>query len=135
LNLPEQCVDHADHRWGEDMGDRETRALSLVGERWALLIVREAFDGVRRFQDFRTRLGIAGNLLSIRLDALVRAGILQRIPHHEPGGRRWEEYQLTDRGTDLRPVLHALSEWAGKHVPDRVAGDDIPPISAQGRAG
>ncbi|QNE17964.1 helix-turn-helix transcriptional regulator [Kribbella qitaiheensis] len=93
------------------------RAAAVVGERWSLLIVEEAFDGVRRFQDFRSRLGIASNLLSTRLNKLVGAGVLERVTYQEPGGRNRDEYHLTERGTDLRPVLVALLHWADKHLP------------------
>lgn len=94
------------------------RALSVVGERWSLLIVREALDGATRFSDFRDRLGIASNLLATRLDSLVEAGVLQRIPYQEPGARQRHEYRLTDRGLDLRPTLVALLEWGDKYLAD-----------------
>ncbi|MFE3228612.1 winged helix-turn-helix transcriptional regulator [Nocardia sp. NPDC059228] len=94
------------------------RALSVVGERWSLLIVREAIDGATRFSDFRDRLGIASNLLSSRLDSLVEAGVLQRIPYQEPGSRQRYEYRLTERGLDLRPTLVALLEWGDKYLAD-----------------
>ncbi len=94
------------------------RALSVVGERWSLLIIREAIDGASRFGDFRDRLGIAGNLLATRLDSLVEAGVLQRIPYRDPGTRQRYEYRLTERGLDLRPTLVALLEWGDKHVAD-----------------
>ncbi|WP_040808905.1 winged helix-turn-helix transcriptional regulator [Nocardia concava] len=94
------------------------RALSVVGERWSLLIVREAIDGATRFSDFRDRLGIASNLLSSRLDSLVDAGVLQRIPYQEPGSRQRHEYRLTERGMDLRPTLVALLEWGDKYLAD-----------------
>lgn len=91
------------------------RALAVVGERWSLLIVRAAFDGARRFQDFRARLGIASNLLAARLDKLVEAGVLRRMPYRDPGGRTRHEYLLTERGHDLRAVLVALLEWGDTH--------------------
>ncbi|MBH0777949.1 winged helix-turn-helix transcriptional regulator [Nocardia bovistercoris] len=94
------------------------RALAVVGERWSLLIVREAIDGARRFSDFRDRLGIASNLLTTRLDGLVDAGVLQRIPYREPGSRQRFEYLLTERGMDLRPTLVALLEWGDRHLAD-----------------
>lgn len=94
------------------------RALSVVGERWSLLIVREAIDGATRFSDFRDRLGIASNLLSSRLDSLVEAGVLERLPYQEPGSRQRYEYRLTDRGLDLRPTLVALLEWGDKYLAD-----------------
>jgi DNA-binding HxlR family transcriptional regulator len=92
------------------------RALSVIGERWSLLIVREAIDGASRFGDFRDRLGIASNLLAARLDSLVEAGVLQRIPYQEPGTRQRYEYRLTESGLDLRPTLVALLEWGDKYV-------------------
>ncbi|WP_043907836.1 winged helix-turn-helix transcriptional regulator [Kitasatospora griseola] len=94
------------------------RALSVVGERWSLLIVREALDGASRFGDFRARLGIASNLLSTRLDSLVAAGVLQRVPYREPGDRERFEYRLTEKGTDLRPTVIALLEWGDKYLAD-----------------
>ncbi|MEC3916363.1 winged helix-turn-helix transcriptional regulator [Nocardia sp. CDC160] len=94
------------------------RALSVVGERWSLLIVREAFDGASRFAEFRDRLGIASNLLSTRLESLVEAGVLRRIPYQEPGARQRYEYRLTERGIDLRPTLVALLEWGDKYLAD-----------------
>lgn len=94
------------------------RALSVVGERWSLLIVREALDGVRRFGEFRSRLGIAGNLLATRLETLTAAGVMRRVPYREPGDRQRFEYELTDQGYDLRPVLIALLEWGDKYFAD-----------------
>jgi DNA-binding HxlR family transcriptional regulator len=94
------------------------RALSVIGERWSLLIVREAIDGASRFSDFRDRLGIASNLLAARLDSLVEADVLQRIPYQEPGTRQRYEYRLTERGLDLRPTLVALLEWGDKYLAD-----------------
>ena len=94
------------------------RALSVIGERWSLLIVREAIDGASRFGDFRDRLGIASNLLAARLDSLVEAGVLQRIPYQEPGTRQRYEYRLTESGLDLRPTLVAMLEWGDKYVAD-----------------
>ncbi|HET7016898.1 MAG TPA: helix-turn-helix domain-containing protein [Streptosporangiaceae bacterium] len=94
------------------------RALSVVGERWSLLIVREALDGTRRFGDFRSRLGIAGNLLATRLETLVTAGVMRRVPYQEPGDRQRFEYELTEQGHDLRPALVALLEWGDKYLAD-----------------
>ncbi|MFF0298019.1 winged helix-turn-helix transcriptional regulator [Kitasatospora sp. NPDC004614] len=94
------------------------RALAVVGERWSLLIVREALDGASRFGDFRARLGIASNLLSTRLDGLVEAGVLERVPYREPGDRQRFEYRLTAKGADLRPTVIALLEWGDKYLAD-----------------
>jgi DNA-binding HxlR family transcriptional regulator len=102
------------------------RALAVVGERWTLLIVREAFDGARRFQDFRARLGIASNLLTTRLETLVQAEVMERVPYQEPGGRQRYEYQLTERGADLRPVLITLLQWGDKYLADPEGPSVIP---------
>src|SRR2546430_17648331 len=83
------------------------RALAVVGERWTLLIVREAFYGVRRFRDFQSRLGVASNLLAARLDGRVETGVMERLPYREPGDRERFEYHLTERGIGLRPTLIA----------------------------
>ncbi|WP_369183357.1 winged helix-turn-helix transcriptional regulator [Streptomyces sp. Y1] len=105
------------------------RALSVVGERWSLLIVREAVDGVSRFGDFRARLGIASNLLSTRLDGLVAAGVLRRVPYQEPGDRQRFEYRLTEKGRDLRPTLMALLAWGDKYLAD----EQGPPVVVRHR--
>jgi DNA-binding HxlR family transcriptional regulator len=96
------------------------RALELVGERWTLLIVRDAlFAGVTRFNDHQHNLGIATNILKSRLDALIEAGIMQRTP----AASGQSEYVLTDKGRDLEPALIALTHWG-----DRWATDGAPPI-------
>jgi len=94
--------------------------LSFVGDRWSLLILRDAFRGVRRFGDFCTDLGIARNILTDRLDKLVHAGILVRTPYQERPRRH--EYRLTAKGRDLSPALVALMRWG-----DRWAVDGEPP--------
>ncbi|GAA0491257.1 HxlR family transcriptional regulator [Paractinoplanes deccanensis] len=93
------------------------RSLAVVGERWSLLIVREALDGARRFGEFHARLGIAKNLLTTRLDSLVAAGVLRRVPYQEPGSRQRFAYELTEQGEALRPTLVALLEWGDKYLP------------------
>jgi DNA-binding HxlR family transcriptional regulator len=90
------------------------RTLELVGERWTLLIVRDAFLGVRRFGDFADRLGIARNVLQDRLERLVEAGLLEKAPYQERPLRH--EYRLTDMGRDLWPVMHALLQFGDKHL-------------------
>jgi DNA-binding HxlR family transcriptional regulator len=94
------------------------RALSVVGEKWTLLIMREAFFGVRRFREFRTHLGIAPNLLATRLDTLVEMGVMDRVPYQELGDRQRHEYRLTDRGHDLMPILIALLQWGDQYLAD-----------------
>jgi len=90
------------------------QALNLVGDWWTLLIVREAFLGVRRFADFRDHLGIARNILAHRLRQLVANGILVREP--KDADDRGYEYRLTEKGRDLWPVLTALRLWGDKWV-------------------
>ncbi|MEA2302088.1 MAG: hypothetical protein QOE44_2623 [Solirubrobacteraceae bacterium] len=98
------------------------RTLELVGERWTMLIVRDVFLGLRRFEDIRADLGIARNVLSTRLDRLVAAGLLQRAPYQERPPRH--EYRLTARGLDLWPVLVELMAWGDRHAPT----PDGPPV-------
>jgi DNA-binding HxlR family transcriptional regulator len=102
------------------------RALELIGERWTLLIVREAFFGTRRFDDFQGRLGIARNVLQSRLERLVDAGVLRRVQYQERPQRF--EYRLTRKGTDLWPVLMALLQWG-----DRYEAPSGPPIVIEHR--
>jgi DNA-binding HxlR family transcriptional regulator len=98
------------------------RALQVVGDRWTLLIVREAaLWGVTRFADFRDRLGIAPDLLTARLGVLVDAGIMQKQPYREPGARTRYSYHLTSAGEQLRLVLAALQQWGDDNRP-RAAG-------------
>ncbi len=89
------------------------RALEVVGERWTMLILRDAFYGVRRFNDFQAHLDIPKAVLSDRLSALVAEGVLDRISDPEHGGRYL--YQLTQSGQELWPALHALMSWGGRH--------------------
>jgi DNA-binding HxlR family transcriptional regulator len=90
------------------------RTLELVGERWTLLIIRDAFLGVRRFGDFAERLGVARNVLQDRLERLVEAGILSKVPYQERPLRH--EYRLTEMGTDLWPSIVALLQFGDKHL-------------------
>jgi len=98
------------------------RTLELVGERWSLLIVRNAlFASATRYNDFSKRLGIATNILKTRLDGLVDAGIMERRSYSQ--NPELHEYLLTTKGRELVPVLLALTEWG-----DRWAAPDGPPI-------
>jgi DNA-binding HxlR family transcriptional regulator len=90
------------------------RSAGILGDRWALLIVRDAFDGVRRFSQFQRNLGVARNILSDRLRRLVDAGILASQP--DSGGGAHHEYVLTDQGHDLFPVVVALRQWGERHL-------------------
>ena len=106
-----------------DMDCSLAQTLEVVGERWTLLILRDAFFGVRRFEQFQKRLGIARNILSARLATLVEAGILERRSLTE-GGRR-AEYHLTDKGRDLQPALLALTQWGDRWYPGPHTGPRI----------
>jgi len=97
------------------------QTLEIVGEWWTLLIVRDAVLGITRFDDWQRRLGIARNVLSARLDALVEHGILERRRYQEHPPR--DEYLLTRKGRDLIPVIEALRTWGDRH-----AAPDGPPV-------
>src|SRR6478736_2076036 len=89
------------------------RALDVVGERWALLVVRELVLGPKRFTDLRTGLlGVSTDVLSQRLRQLEQAGVLRQVTLPPPGATR--AYELTDRGRELEPVLHALGRWGSR---------------------
>jgi len=110
-----------------DMTCPIARSLEHVGEWWSMLILRDAFGGTTRFDDFQQSLGIAPNMLARRLAALVEAGLLERRRYSERPPR--DEYVLTDRGRDFKPVLVALVAFGKKHfaapggaVPSRFAG-------------
>jgi DNA-binding HxlR family transcriptional regulator len=89
------------------------RSLERVGEWWSILILRDAFAGMTRFDEFQKSLGIAPNMLTRRLAALVEAGLLERHRYSEHPPR--DEYRLTGRGWDFRPVLLAMLAWGNQH--------------------
>src|SRR6516162_6609401 len=91
-------------------------AVSAIGEKWTFLILREAFNGVRRFDDMRRRTQAPRQVLSERLSLLVADGMLRRVPYQERGQRARHEYRLTQKGLDLYPVLVALMEWGDKYA-------------------
>lgn len=101
------------------------RAMAVLGEKWTIVVLREVFLGVHRFEDMRERTGIPRQVLTNRLATLVGHGILRRHPYQVPGERVREEYRLTEKGLDLFPVLAALIAWG-----DRYLGDpDGPPVT------
>ncbi|MET9002492.1 helix-turn-helix domain-containing protein [Amycolatopsis sp. Hca4] len=117
------------------------RALDLVGDRWSLLVVRDAMDGARSFTDFRQRTGIARNILTDRLRRLVEHGVLDR--RTAPSGRR-QVYVLTPAGRDLFTVVVALRQWGERHAfapgePHSVLVDErgvpLPPLQPLGADG
>jgi DNA-binding HxlR family transcriptional regulator len=91
------------------------RASSVLGDRWILLILRDATIGVTRFDDFRDHLDIAENILASRLRRLVEGGLLVKVPYHD-GRRMRQEYRLTQAGADLAPILRALGDWGHRHT-------------------
>ncbi len=93
------------------------RPATLLGDPWTLVILRQAFSRVRRFDDFQRQLGISRSLLADRLQTLVDAGILERRPYKDRIRTR-EEYRLTQKGLDLYPALMALREWGDKYMAD-----------------
>jgi DNA-binding HxlR family transcriptional regulator len=98
----------------EDQNCSIARTLELVGERWTLLIVRDALLGLTRFEQFQQSLGIARNVLADRLNRLVEAGILERVRYSERPARH--EYVLTEKGAELRLALAGLRQWGDDHL-------------------
>lgn len=99
------------------------RALDVVGDAWTVLVLRESYYGVTRFEDFATKLGIARNTLAVRLRGLVAAGLLERRPYQREPERH--EYVLTEGGADFYPVMIALQAWGDRW---RVEDGSAPPI-------
>jgi DNA-binding HxlR family transcriptional regulator len=94
-----------------------TRSLAVLGERWTLLIVRDALEGVSRFEGFRDSLGIATDVLADRLTTLVNAGVMTKEVYLEAGRRSRFEYHLTASGRELHVVIGALQQWGDEHLP------------------
>ncbi|MBP2478215.1 DNA-binding HxlR family transcriptional regulator [Crossiella equi] len=103
------------------------RTLSVVGERWSLLVLREVMLGVRRFEAIRQHTGAPRAVLTERLRSLEEAGVLERREYREEGARTRYEYRPTEAGRELQPVLTALMQWGDRHL--GAAGDpDWPPL-------
>jgi len=103
-------------RW-EDLDQQPcslARTLSVVGDRWTLLVLRDCFLGVRRFDDFEKRLGVTRHVLADRLKKLVEAEVLAKVAYQERPRR--EEYRLTDKGRDLYPAMMALVHWGDRYM-------------------
>ncbi len=126
-----------------DMDCAVAQALAHIGDRWTLLVLRNAFHGMKRFDRFQEHLGIAPNILADRLRKLTQAGILQR--HNLPSDGRAVVYKLTDKGLDLYPVLVALSEWGDRwegngkgprlNLVERASGEPIAPMRVRSHDG
>lgn len=91
-------------------------AVALIGERATFLVLREAFNGVRRFDDMQRRTAMPRQVLSQRLARLVDEGLLRKVRYQEQGQRSRDEYRLTEKGVDLYPVLVALMEWGDRYA-------------------
>jgi len=94
------------------------RALAVLGDRWTFVVLREVFNGIRRFDDMRVRTGIPRQVLSGRLARLVAEGLLRREPYREASQRVRSEYRLTQKGLDLYPAFVALNEWGAAYYAD-----------------
>jgi len=103
-------------RWNEleDEACSVARTVSVIGDRWTLLILRDAFLRVRRFEEFERRLGITRHILADRLKKLVAAGVLARVAYQQRPKRY--EYRLTDKGLDLNAILLAIVHWGDVHM-------------------
>lgn len=102
-------------KW-EDLADQPcsiARSVAVIGDRWTLMILRDAFLGVRRFEAFQTRLGISRTIIAERLKLLVDEGVLTKIPYQDRPVRH--EYRLTPKGLDLYPVVMAIVHWGDRH--------------------
>ena len=100
------------------------RAMEVLGERWTFVVLREVFNGIRRFDDMRRHTGIPRQVLTNRLSLLVEQDVLRRVAYREPGQRERREYRLTDKGFALFPVMVAVAAWGDRYLAD----PDGPPI-------
>lgn len=105
------------------------KTAQILGDRWSVLVVRNLFNGVRRFDALQQHLGIARDVLTKRLALLVDEGIVERRAYQQEGARTRFEYALTPAGRDLRTVMVALMDWGDTHR----AGQDGPPMSLRHR--
>jgi len=106
-------------RWNklEDEACSVARTVSVIGDRWTLLVLRDCFLRVRRFGDFQRRLGITRPILASRLAKLVKDGVLTRVPYRQRPVRH--EYRLTEKGLDLYPVVMSIVHWGDVHMAGR----------------
>jgi DNA-binding HxlR family transcriptional regulator len=105
------------------------RTMAILGERWTFVVLREVFNGVRRFDDIRRHSGMPRQVLSNRLGLLVEQDILRREPYQQPGERARHEYRLTPKGFDLYPVLVAIGDWGDRYLAD----PEGPPVEFEHR--
>lgn len=104
--------------------------LDVIGEKWTVQVLREVFNGVRRFDDMHRHIGVSEPILADRLRKLVEADVLRTEPYREPGKRSRNQYRLTPKGRDLLPVLLSLLQWGDEYY----AGPAGPPLVVRERA-
>ena len=112
-------TEHKVNRWDDLAEDwcPVARSLSVIGDRWTILIVRDCFLGKSRFEEFQASLGLTRHLLSSRLKRLVELGVLEKYPYSLKPPRY--DYRLTEKGRDFAPALVGLKDWGKKHMPIR----------------
>ena len=120
-------LDFVERKSFADMHCSVAQCLEVVGEWWSMLILRDVFLGVTRFDDFQERLGISRNILNQRLNHLVEADVLEKVRYSDHPPRY--DYRLTDKGRDLWPVLTAMRQWG-----DSYAAPDGPPLQVTHKA-
>lgn len=125
-----------------DTGCPILRSLKYVGKPWTMLIIRDALAGTTRFDEFQKNLNVAPNILTARLKALVEGGLMERRRYSERPPR--DEYHLTERGTDFRPVIQAMLAWGNRHLApegpsvliiNTETGEPVDPIMVDGKTG
>ena len=105
------------------------RTMAILGERWTFVVIREVFNGIRRFDDMRRHTSIPRQVLTNRLGVLVDHGILRKEPYQAPGERARREYRLTPKGLDLYPALVAIAQWGDRYLAD----PEGPPVAFRHR--
>lgn len=119
------------------------RTLEAIGDRWSLMIVRDAFDDIRRFSEFQKSLGVAKNILASRLKALVEVGVFEVQPASD--GSAYKEYVLTEKGREIFPIVICMRQWGERHLfepqetrsllLDNASGQALLPIEVRSASG
>ncbi|MFW9265852.1 helix-turn-helix transcriptional regulator [Pseudomonas sp. D2-30] len=119
------------------------RTLEIIGDRWSLMIIRDAFDGIRRFSEFQKSLGVAKNILASRLKGLVQVGVLRVQPASDASA--YKEYVLTEKGQEIFPIVISLRQWGERFLfaehetrsvlLDNASGEPLMPIEVRALSG
>ena len=119
------------------------RTLEAIGDRWSLMIIRDAFDDVRRFSEFQKSLGVAKNILASRLKTLVQVGVFEVCPASD--GSAYKEYVLTDKGREIFPLVVSMRQWGERFLfeagetrsvlLDKASGEPLMPIEVRSASG